>query len=426
MPWLCSDRREGVTASLPGSAAEDVEAFRTRARAWIDEHLPRRDDPSGGDDRALQALLFDHGFAGIAFPIEYGGAGLTFEHQKAFFEEAEAAGRRTPVGFVVSIGMLGATLLDYGSELLKSRHIPRILRGDEEWIQLLSEPRGGSDMAGALTRLTRDGDSYVLSGSKMWSSGALHADYGMCLARTNWEAPKHRGLSMIAVPLQGTPGVTIDAIRAVNGVPGEFCVEFFDDVVLPTENLIGEENDGWAVAQRLLLHERMAGTGIQHGIGLLGAAVEGRWGGHDDLAAGARRRGLDQDPVLRQLVAESYIEATVSRHAGARVIQGLRTGALKGQWGSLLKLHLGVNGPRAARAALSTWGPEGVIWDGEERVTGSAGEMFLSSRGVAIAGGTNEMQRNIVSERLLDLPREPSVDRDVPYNQVARGRGPRE
>ena len=116
-------------------------------------------------------------------------------------------------------------------------------------MQLLSEPSGGSDMAGALTRLTRDGDTYVLNGSKMWSSGATQADYGLCLARTDWDAPKHRGLSMIAVPLQGTPGLTIEPIRAVTGVDGHFCQEFFDDVVLPAENLVGEENQGWAVAQ---------------------------------------------------------------------------------------------------------------------------------------------------------------------------------
>ena len=151
-----------------------------------------------------------------------------------FFDTAaeigrQRAGRRT----WCRSGCWRPTLLDHGSELLKQRHLPRMLRGDEEWMQLLSEPSGGSDMAGAITRLTRDGDSYVLNGSKMWSSGAAQADYGLCLARTDWDAPKHRGLSMIAVPLKGTPGLTIEPIRAVTGVDGHFCQEFFDDVAAP-------------------------------------------------------------------------------------------------------------------------------------------------------------------------------------------------
>jgi alkylation response protein AidB-like acyl-CoA dehydrogenase len=405
---------------MASAEVEDLAGFRSRARIWIKKNLPKLDDPAEIDDRALQNEVFDAHFAGIAYPVQYGGAGLTFEHQRAFF--AEATGHRVPMGFGVSIGMLGATLLDHGSEALKTRHLPRILRGDELWIQLLSEPTGGSDMAGALTRLTRDGDTYVLNGSKMWSSGALYSDFGMCLARTDWDAPKHRGLSMIAVPLKETPGLTIDAIRSVSGDPGEFCVEFFDDVTLPVENLIGAENEGWTVAQRLLFHERNAGNGIEHGFGLFGISGDAPGVTVDEIAEGVRHRGLSADPALRQRVVEAYIEATVSRHAGARVMTGLRTGALKGQWASLLKLHLGLNSNRAAKAALATWAADGVIWDGDEKTTGSAGEMFLRSRGFSIAGGTNEIQRNIVAERLMGLPREPSYDLDVPFNEVLRKR----
>jgi len=406
---------------LAADGIEDLSAFRIRARAWIEQNLPLREDPVDLDDRALQNMIFDAGFAGIAYPEAYGGAGLTFEHQQAFF--AEASGRRTPTGYGVSIGILGPTLLDFASESMKAHHLPRILRGDELWIQLLSEPTGGSDMAGALTRLTRDGDTYVLNGSKMWSTGALESDFGLCLARSDWEAPKHHGLSMIAVPLKGTAGLTIEAIRAVTGEPGEFCMEFFDDVTLPASNLVGAENEGWVVAQRLLFHERNAGTGIEHGIGLFGAAGEVlSWGTYSDVSEGARQRGLSEDPLLRDRMAETYIEATVSRYAGERVMAGMRSGALKGQWASLLKLHLGVSSNRAAKAALATWGADGVIWDGEERVRDNAGEMFLKSRGPSIAGGTNEIHRNIVTERLMGLPREPSFDRDVPFNEVIRNR----
>ena len=137
--------------------------------------------------------MFEHGFAGIAFPAEYGGAGLTLEHQKAFFDVAAALDRQVPTTNSVSIGMLGPTILDHGSQEAKLRFLPPLLRGDELWIQLLSEPRGGSDMAGSITRLTRDGDTYILNGSKMWSSGAHESDYGLCLCRSDWDVPKHRG-----------------------------------------------------------------------------------------------------------------------------------------------------------------------------------------------------------------------------------------
>jgi alkylation response protein AidB-like acyl-CoA dehydrogenase len=405
---------------------ESIDDFRSRARAWAVEHLPEEGDETL-TDKELQALIFDAGFAGIAMPKEYGGCGLTFEHQKAFFDDA-CAGRRVPVAYMVSIGMLGPTLNDHGSDLLKARHLPRILRGDEEWIQLLSEPSGGSDMAGAITRLTRDGDSYVLNGAKMWSTGAAQADWGMCLARTDWDAPKHRGLSMIAVPLKGTPGVVIEPIRQVTGAEAHFCQEFFDDVVLPAEWLIGEQNSGWAVAQTLLHWERLATAGAGHGYGLTPRSGHGE--GLDaiptrEVVDAVRRRargGADAVAGLRQLVAESHIERTVARYANDRVMTGMRTGHFKGQWGSLLKLHLGADSPRQAKIALAAYGADGVIWDGDEPITGSAGENWLGSRGIAIAGGSNEMQRNIVSERLMGLPREPSFDRDIPFNEVLRNR----
>jgi alkylation response protein AidB-like acyl-CoA dehydrogenase len=404
---------------------ESLDAFGERARAWIGENLPEEGDETVADPE-LQAVVFDAGFAGIAFPKEYGGAGLTLQHQKVFFDTAGEMGRRVPSGYMVSIGMMAATLLDHASELLKQRHLPRILRGDEEWMQLLSEPSGGSDMAGALTRLTRDGDSYILNGSKMWSSGAAKADYGLCLARTDWDAPKHRGLSTIAVPLKGTPGLTIDPIRAVTGVEGHFCSEFFDDIELPAENLVGEENQGWAVAQRLLYHERLATAGAGHGYGLgMAGGGEAGFGGRGvrALIDAARSRNAANVGAVRQQIAESFIERTVSRYANERVMTGQRTGHFKGQWGSLLKLHLGADSPHQAKIGLAVHGADGVIWDGDEQVTGSAGEMWLNSRGISIAGGSNEMQRNIVSERLLGLPREPSFDRDIPFSEVIRNRG---
>jgi alkylation response protein AidB-like acyl-CoA dehydrogenase len=412
-----------------GDEMESLDDFRARARMWLAANMTRRAGAVDAEDlmersTEMQAKLFDAGFAGIAFPREYGGAGLTLEHQEVFAQES--APYEMPIAYVVSIGMLAPTLLDNGSEVLKQRHLPRMLRGEEIWIQLLSEPSGGSDMAGALTRATRDGDSWVLSGSKIWSSGAFTADYGMCLARTDWDAPKHRGLSMFAVPMQGTPGLTIEPIREANG-NAEFCQEFFDDVVLPGENLIGPENAGWSVAQSLLLHERNAVAGVGYGVGLIGGdAEEGEttFGGPTvaELIRLARVRGVSDQGPIRQLIAEAYVQSIVSSQLGQRVMTGMRVGTYKFQWGSLPKLGLGVDVPRLAEIAVAVAGDEGVIWEGDADPA-EPSLFLLGCRAVSISGGSNEIQRNIVSERLLGLPREPSFDRDLPFNEVVRNRG---
>ena len=406
---------------------ESLDDFRARARDWLAANMVRRAGAVDAEAMAerspeLQAKLFDAGFAGIAFPREYGGAGLTLQHQEVFAQEA--APYEMPTAYLVSIGMLAPTLLDNGSEVLKKRHLPRILRGEEIWIQLLSEPTGGSDMAGALTRATRDGDTWILSGSKMWSSGAMTADYGMCLARTDWDAPKHRGLSMFAVPLQGTPGLTVEPIREANG-NAEFCQEFFDDVILPGENLIGAENAGWSVAQSLLFHERNAVGGVGYGVGLISLGAEE---GETPLGPTvaelirlARARGVAGDGAIRQLVAEAYVQSVVSGQVGQRVMTGMRLGTYQGQWGSLLKLGMGIDVPRLAEIAVAISGDDGVIWTGDDDP--ETVRFLLSCRGIAISGGSNEIQRNIVSERLLGLPREPSFDRDLPFSEVIRNRG---
>ena len=407
---------------------EDVDEFRERARRWIEDNLEPKVAGEPFSDReanqALQAKLFDAGFSGFAFPQEYGGAGLTLEHQKAFFDEASAY--VTPTIYGVSIGMLAPTLLDHGSEELKRRHLPKMLRGEEEFIQLLSEPSGGSDMAGALTRATRDGDTYVVNGSKMWSSGAMEATHGMLLARTDWDVPKHRGLSMFVLPLGDYPGVTIEPIKEVNG-RAHFCQEFFDDVVVPAGNLIGQENEGWAVAQRLLFHERNATVGIGLGYGYMNAggssarsgALRGSPAGA--LFAAAARRGAAGDPAVRQLIGRAYVDMAAHGFARRRIMAGQRTGALVGQWGSLLKLGEGVDSPAYAELAMAVAASDGVIWT-EESPGGAEGLAWMSSRGISIAGGSNEMQRNIISERLLGLPREYDPSRDLAFSEIQRRR----
>ena len=410
---------------MPDAPEESIADFRERAIAWMLTHLPSEDEPLMRD-RALQHVLFEHRFAGIAFPKEYGGAGLTLEHQRAFYDEAARHRRQVPTSsaLMVSIGMLGPTILDHGSHEAKARFLPLLLRGDELWIQLLSEPRGGSDMAGSTTRLTRDGDSYVLNGAKMWSSGAYISDFGLCLCRTDWDAPKHRGLSIIAVPLKNTPGLTIQRTRSASGLPGEFCEEFFDDVTLPLGNLIGEENQGWSVAQTLLFHERNAVGNIGYGCldGRPRRALNRRINVDvGQLAAKARDRGAL--PAVSELIANTYIDSVVAPLTSSRLMTGMRVGTHKGQWGSLSKLQSSEAARESVRTALAALGAEAVVWDGDEVRTDNFGTSFLESRGGTIGGGTSEMQRNIISERLLGLPREPSQDRDIPFTEVLRNLG---
>jgi alkylation response protein AidB-like acyl-CoA dehydrogenase len=401
---------------------ESVTAFRARAQAWIEGHLPHWDDDLV-DARDLQRLLFDGGFAGIAFPRPFGGCGLTLEHQKAFFDEAAAQDRQVPTGSIrVSIGMLGPTILDHGSEEAKLRFLPSLLRGDVLWMQLLSEPQGGSDMAGAMTRLSRDGDTFLLTGAKMWSSGAHEADLGLCLCRSSWDVPKHRGLSMIAVPLKGSRGISIQRTRSASGLTSDFCEEFFDNVELPVDNLIGAENDGWAVAQTLLRHERNTVGNIGYGylIGRRDREPKRMFGGEPaarSIEAAVRRSALD---AVGTMIVDAYVESVVAPLTSARVMAGLRTGTHQGQWGSLTKLQSTVGAQASVRTALAAWGAEGVIWDGEDVRYDNIGTTWIESRGGTIAGGTNEMQRNIISERLLGLPREPTSDRDVPFSEVLR------
>jgi alkylation response protein AidB-like acyl-CoA dehydrogenase len=398
---------------------ESVPDFRRRAATWIASHLPGQEGESPVD-RALQALMFDNGFAGIAFPLEYGGAGLTLEHQKAFFDEAAAQDRQVP-STGVSVGMIGPTILDHGSKEAKRRYLPPLLRGDESWIQLLSEPGSGSDLAGSTTRLTRDGDMYLLTGSKMWSSGAHTADFGLCLCRSDWNVPKHRGLSTIAVPLRDNPRIAIQQIRAASGLLGEYCEEFFDDVPLPASNLIGEEGHGWTVAQSLLFHERNTVGNMGYGYLNGKKATSRRMFGMQSagrMTQEADRRGTL--PAVGGLIADAYIESIVDALTSARLAVGMRVGTYRGQWGSVAKLQSTVAAQASVRTALAAAGAEALVWDDEDPRSDGLGVTWIESRGGTISGGSNEMQRNIISERLFGLPREPAHDRDVPFIDVVR------
>ncbi len=245
-------------------STESVAEFRASAASWLADNMPRLDpanplvlerdsETTWQRARGLQRRLYDGGFAGICFPREYGGLGLDYDYKLAF--DAETVGYEMPILLnIPSFAICCATILDMGSDEQKRSHIGAALRGDEVLVQLLSEPSGGSDLAGVITRADRRGDRWVVNGAKTWSTGAFAADYGLCLARTNWEVPKHEGLTMFLMPLRA-PGITMNRIKQVDGTE-EFCEEFFDDVELGDDAVVGEPGKGWEVASRQLYHER--------------------------------------------------------------------------------------------------------------------------------------------------------------------------
>jgi alkylation response protein AidB-like acyl-CoA dehydrogenase len=409
-------------------AIESVESFRTRARAWLAQNMPRVDDdaplpPPGDDDhqwvraRELQKLLHAGGFAGICFPVEYGGLGLTPVHQHAFTEESD--GYEMPVQLnIPTFSICAATLLDMGSEEQKRERIAAAIRGDEVLCQFLSEPSGGSDLAGLITRAELDGDTWILNGAKTWSTSAYAADWALCLARTNWDVPKHRGLTMFLVPTQA-PGLTMNRVRMVNG-SREFCEEFFDDVQLPATAVVGEVNNGWAVASRQLFHERNAvGGGSPY---VSGRSRRRGMSGQTPFAV-ARATGRTAEPGVRERVGDWLVMETVQHQMVARVSRAIGSGALPAPAASLLRLFHAESAQRATDLAADIAGAQVATGVGADQgIAGRAGVAFLSRQGASLGGGSSEMARNQISERLLGMPREQSDDRDIPFSQVKRGR----
>jgi alkylation response protein AidB-like acyl-CoA dehydrogenase len=403
----------------------DLEQYRAAMRDWLAANLPRREaaelrathehDPDAVlAGKALQKRTYEAGYIGITVATEYGGQGLTDAHQRIWNEESAGYAVPMPGGIAsgVTLGIVLPTILGHGSEAQKRDWIPKMLSGDEIWVQLLSEPGAGSDLAGLLTRATRDGDVWILNGTKVWSSGAMSADYGVCLARSDWDAPKHKGLTWFKVPLHD-PNVTVRPVREING-SAEFCEEFLDDVAVGDDMVIGEVNGGWPIANTMLAHERGAGaTG-----GMFGSGGPRQLA--PDLVALAEARGLAADGATRQLVAEGHILDWLQGQLTRRVGEALMAGKADPSSASLIKLSLGLKDPARAAIAMEIGGRSAVAWASDGGPGHAASVNFLNGRIYAIAGGSNQIQRNIVSERLLGLPREPSVDGDKPFRDVLR------
>jgi alkylation response protein AidB-like acyl-CoA dehydrogenase len=409
---------------------EDIGRFQDRAGAWIRSNLAPMDEAAlaasmAGElsedeelgairrEREVQRMLFDAGFAGICIPREYGGQGLSPAHQRAFNEAL--IGFEYPARLQVpNISPCAAVLLDFGTEDQKRRHIPAILKGEELWMQLLSEPSGGSDVAGALTTAVRDGDEWILNGSKIWTTGAWWSDWGLCLARTNWDVPKHRGLTVFIFPLD-REGVDVHRIEMLNG-SREFCQEFLTDVRVPDTDRVGEVDQGWTVGTRWMFHERMLYNSPLVTVPLGSRPSNGSISPFEV----ARDAGALDDPMVRDLVGEARMLEVVGRELQHRIADGVRTGRISDQGAAIARLFLGMSAVRTRTVGFEVAASAGAAWLAEDGAVAGRGIDFLMRQSACIGGGTTEMARNVISERVLGMPRERTGDRDIPFRQVPR------
>ncbi len=410
---------------------EPVEEFRQRTRAWLKENMPpveplvaSRGELSDEEEladvewnRQLQRRLFDGGFAGIVVPEVYGGQGLTPAHAEVLNEEI--VGYQYPARLQIPpFTPCMAVILEFGTHEQKLAHVPAILKGEEIWMQMLSEPSGGSDVAGAQTTAIKDGDEWRLNGSKIWTTGAWWSDWALCLTRTNWDVPKHRGLTVFMVPFH-TPGLEMHRIEMLNG-SREFCQEFMTDVTIPDSDRIGEIDEGWTVGTRWMFYEKSFAISPLIIRPRERASEEGasRAGGRMRHVAAAAGRA--DDPVARQLIGESHALTLVQAALARRVGSGIRSGKMSDQAATLTRLMGGVNAVRQQTIAFELAGSTAIAWGDDDPRLSHAGIDFLMRQTSCIAGGTTEMARNVISERVLGMPRERTVDRDIPFRDVPK------
>jgi alkylation response protein AidB-like acyl-CoA dehydrogenase len=394
--------------------------YRAHVRALLEQHAGEllHVEPGGSIDpathqaefRATQRVLAEAGLIGIPWPREHGGQGGTLVQQAIAAQEFARARIPTLINHI-GIGMCGPTVIAHGSDDQKERYLARLLRADDVWCQLFSEPASGSDLAALRTTAVRDGDDWLINGQKVWTTLAHVADYGILLTRTDPDRPKHAGLTMFVVDMHA-PGVTVRPLRQMAGGSG-FNEVFFDDVRIPDSERLGEPGEGWRVALTTLMNERVAIGGAG---GDLGVAVE-------KLAAHARDRlpGLEPDRqvVARQALGRAVVELLATRYTGYRRFTVLSKGGLPGPEAGAGKLAGTAAARLAADAGVRLLGDEAVYAttaDGDD--TWQRTQAYLP--GLAIAGGTDQVLRNILGERVLGLPPEPRADKSGPFSGGTR------
>jgi alkylation response protein AidB-like acyl-CoA dehydrogenase len=413
-----------VTTLEADRDSRELEEYRAEARAWLAANAERRRADSSEFKRrmartqqadaeerahveeckAWQRRIFDAGYAGLTVPAEYGGHDAGSDRERVWGQEVRKYEVDTGV-FAVGLGMVVPTLLAHGTEEQKRRFVPPLLRGEEVWCQLFSEPGAGSDLAGLTTRAVRDGDEWVVNGQKVWSSFAHVADRGILLARTDPDERKHRGITYFVVDMR-TPGIEARPLRQITGV-AHFNETFLTDVRIPADDVVGDVNAGWGVAQTTLMSER---TLIGGGAGL----------GFRDYVELARRFHRTDDAVVRQQLAAAYSRFEVLRWLGRRAQAAARAGNAFGPESSVAKLAISRHVAENGDLALAIQGPMGMLYADDAYEDGFWQQQFLGQWGIRIGGGTEQVQRNILGERVLGLPSEPRPDKTAPFRDLPR------
>ncbi len=386
-------------------ANDDIDSYRIRVREFLEANTVS--NPSYDDSRKFFMNLADAGLGGTVYAKNFGGAGLSKAHDRVFREESS----KFPFmgsEFIISHGMCLPVLNDFGTEDQKKTFMPDMIAGRTLWCQMFSEPEAGSDVASLQTKALQDGDEWIINGQKVWTTLAHKSDYGVLIARTNPEATKHAGISMFMVPMNA-PGVDIRPIHQIDG-GRHFNEVFFTDLRIPADYLLGEQNNGWNQATAMLMYERVAIGTV--GSGKINQPV------FKTLKAAAEANGQLANPVVRQQMMEIYSMETTKALMALRTRAEMKSGKAPGPAGSLGKLFGSKIHWRMRDVLMNIGGPSTMAWSADSSTGDELSRHTLNSFQSSIAGGTDEIQKNIIGDRVLGLPRDISVDRGIPFNEL--------
>jgi len=354
--------------------------------------------------REWQRYLAEHGWGAPSWAVEYGGRGATAEESAIWAEELARHPFPSTAVFTIGLGMAGPTIILVGDPEHKERYLRRILRADDIWCQLFSEPEAGSDLAGVRTRATRDGDHYVVTGQKIWSSGAHYSDLAIMLARTDPTVPKHRGLSYFIVDMH-SPGIEVRPLRQMTGATN-FNIVFLDQVRVPSENRLMREGDGWKVAMVTLAHERT----------VVSSPVSAQLSGGGDLRS-LLEHARDAPAEAQSRFVRAWIDGMILQWTAADNLSRMAAGEDIGSRAAMTKLLQSAHATEVADLAMDLLGAQPLA-EGSEDVADAWRAAFLGAPAMHIAGGTDEVLRNQIGERMLGLPPDVRVDKDVPFNEL--------
>ncbi len=396
----------------------EVKAFlaaNARPKALAGESFATGKDKNAALDaaRAWQAKKADGGFAALTWPEEYGGRGLSPILQVIYNQEE--ANYLLPRGvYEIGLGMCLPTMMKYATEEQKARYVPPAIRGEEIWCQLFSEPAAGSDLAGLRTKAEREGENWLINGQKIWTSGAQFCDFGIIVTRSDFEAPKHKGLTFFFLDM-ASPGIEIRPIKQVSGA-ANFNEVYFTDVAVPDSQRLGEVGEGWRVSLTTLMNERLA----------VGDAPPPHF---DDIFELARRVELEDGPAIknaavREKLADWYVQQQGLKYTKFRTMTALSRGQTPGPESSIAKAVSATNLQDISSFAMDLLDAGGGVMEADENIMATLfQDGYLYSPGYRIAGGTDEILRNIIAERVLGLPQDIRIDKDAPFSQLPTGRG---